>query len=490
MEEKSIKWVGLRRTLRVAWRKIKVFLPAAVLCGMFFFINHFTLSIQLEGDAVLSLEYGETYQEPGAAVVLSGTLLGDDHIPLPFFKVKSSNDIQLDTLGRYRVMYTSSFFWHELSAERQICIIDTVCPEITFTKDFFDEPRGIQSLIMHGITATDNYDGDITDRVVCSRTSGWVTYSVVDSSGNPAYVVRELPESADQPPEIYLKGDTEYSLAVGSIFEDPGYTAEDIMDGDLTHAVAVEGTVNWLLPGTYSINYSVTDSSGNTASVTRQVHIEAKHRPQVQWPQEKTIYLTFDDGPGPHTMRLLNILDRYDAKATFFVTDTGYNSLMEEIVSRGHSIGIHTVTHNYPEIYADPESYFADLREMQNIIYQNTGVLTTLMRFPGGSSNLVSKKTSVGLMTILSEAVQDAGFQYFDWNVDSDDAGVARKKETVYKNVIDGIGTQDTVIVLQHDIHGYSVDAVEKILKWGQSNGYAFRSLTERSPGFHHDIQN
>ena len=226
------------------------------------------------------------------------------------------------------------------------------------------------------------------------------------------------------------------------------------------------------------------------ATVTRNVEVVAQPRPEKTWPQEKTIYLTFDDGPGPYTKQLLDVLDAYGVKATFFVTDSGYDSVMKEIVNRGHSIGIHTVSHKYDEIYASPEAYFADLLGMQDIIYRNTGVKTTLMRFPGGSSNLVSRKSCEGIMTVLSEAVQDAGFQYFDWNVDSDDAGRARKAEEVFDNVVEGVSKGRVSAVLQHDIHGYSVEAVEKILKWGQENGYTFRPLEQTSPGFHHGINN
>ena len=93
-------------------------------------------------------------------------------------------------------------------------------------------------------------------------------------------------------------------------------------------------------------------------------------------------------------------------------------------------------------------------------------------------------------MTILGEAVQNAGFQYFDWNVDSKDAGGARKAQEVFQNVVDGVSQARVSIVLQHDIHSYSVEAVEDILSWGTENGYAFLPLEATSPGFHHGIHN
>lgn len=490
MGEQTIKWVGLRRSLRVLWKKMRVILPIVVICTLLIFINRFSLSIQMEGDEKMLLEFGETYHEPGAAVVLTGALMKEYSIPFPFWRIETVSDLQESVLGRYTVSYSASFLWHPIQAQRQVSVIDTVCPEITFTRDYFAVPQAGESMIMHGITATDNYDGDITDKIVCTRTTGWVTYSVVDSSGNPAYVVRELPESTDQPPQILLKGESQHIISVGDMFVEPGYTAEDILDGDLTQEVTVDGVVDRFTPGVYSLVYSVTDKKGNTASVTREVIVEAKARPEIRWPQEKTIYLTFDDGPGPYTKNLLNILKKYDVKATFFVTDSDYKDLMQDIVRDGHSIGIHTVSHNYAEVYANPEAFFEDLHNMQDIIYQNTGVMTSLMRFPGGSSNMISKKTSQGLMTLLTEAVQDAGYQYFDWNVDSGDAGGAGEKNAVVENIIEGVSQQEIAIVLQHDIHNYSVNAVEDVIRWGKENGYSFRPLTEYSPGFHHDVQN
>ena len=93
-------------------------------------------------------------------------------------------------------------------------------------------------------------------------------------------------------------------------------------------------------------------------------------------------------------------------------------------------------------------------------------------------------------MTFLTQAVQDAGFQYFDWNVYSGDAGETKKTEKVVDNVIAGIQEHRVSIVLQHDIHKYSVDAVEDILRWGKRNGYRFLALQSDSPGFHHDLNN
>lgn len=477
------------------WKWVLGILAAlALLLGtaalLVFVVNQYTFTIVLNGEPELSVEYGQSYQEPGAQVMLHGSLFWKEGVALGDAPLQIEGQVNEDATGKYILTYSADYHGMHAEQQRIVRIIDTQCPVITLTPD----PEGTllpgTPYQEAGFTATDNYDGDITDRVVRREEYGRITYAVTDSSGNPAYAQREVPYHDPLPPEITLEGGPEIAITVGTFYEDPGYTAVDNVDGDLTELVTVEGEVDWLQPGTYSLTYTVSDNFENQANVTRTVEVTAKPRPQTVWPQNKVIYLTFDDGPGPYTEQLLKVLDKYGVKATFFVTDSGYDSVMKKIVDKGHSIGIHTVSHNYQEIYSSPEAYFADLFRMQDIIYENTGVKTTLMRFPGGSSNTISRNLYEGLMTILTEAVQDAGFQYFDWNVDSDDAGRAKKTKTVLENVKEGVSRCKVAVVLQHDIHDYSVDAVEDIIVWGLNNGYTFLPLTENSPGVHHGVSN
>lgn len=469
---------------------ILVFLGLILGGGWFvlFRVNEFSLEVALAGESQLRLDYGEAYREPGVSALLRGSIFLKEGYEPKNIQWNTVSDLDEHTLGRYTISYTADFHGYWGQAQRAVDVVDTQSPVITLVEDGqLEEGKPYQEA---GFTAMDNYDGDITDRVKRMEEPGKITYAVVDSSGNPAYATREVPIYDARPPEIILTGGTEVSIPVGTFYEEPGCQAVDDVSGDISDRLEITGEVIWYQAGTYPITYTVRDDCGNETTVERTVQVTAAPRPETVYPRKKTIFLTFDDGPGPHTRKLLNILDAYGAKATFFVTDSGYDQVMKEIVDRGHGIGIHTVSHNYEEIYAGPEAFFADLYGMQEIIYENTGVRTTLMRFPGGSSNTVSRHTSEGLMTILTQAVQDAGFQYFDWNVDSDDAGGARKAKTVLANVIEGISQQGTSVVLQHDIHAYSVDAIEDILIWGLENGYQFEALTPNSPGFHHGVNN
>lgn len=330
------------------WGKILlwVLLALVLLIGaafvLLFYINRFSLEIRLLGEKNVTVEYGEAYEEPGAEVYLKGTLFLKEGMLLQEAAAIPSGEVQSDILGRYTVTYEAQYQVWEANEERLIQVLDTQCPVIEIVPGsgetllpgtVYEEP---------GFKATDNYDGDITDRVIRREDMGIITYAVVDSSGNPAYAQREIPYHDPIPPELNLEGETEMTITVGTLFEEPGYEAADNVDGDMTAQVTVEGEVDWLNAGVYTLTYSVTDTYQNTVTMQRTVTVEALPRSQTVWPTEKTIYLTFDDGPGPYTKTLLDVLDRYGAKATFFVIDSGYYSSMREIVRRGHSIGIHS----------------------------------------------------------------------------------------------------------------------------------------------------
>ncbi len=484
MERKKQKFHWVRLVLCFL---ILALLSAGAAAWFLFGVNRFFLSVELAGEEELILDYGEAFADPGARAILSGSHLlrqgreaGEVHL------LRAPDCYRL---GKQSICYEASFRGMTARAERQVRVVDRVPPEITLKTDPGKKDESGR-YVEEGYTAFDNVDGDLTDKVVRMESLGKVTYAVLDSSGNLTLAERKIPEYDFAGPEITLAGGDVIRHQLGRPFRDPGFEAVDNVDGDVTALVTVEGEADPYHAGSYPIRYHVRDSFGNETEKERLVEIAAAPRPEVRWPQGKVICLTFDDGPGPDTLELLDVLDKYGAKATFFVTDSGYEEAMGEIVRRGHSIGIHTVSHNYAEIYAGPEAYFQDLYAMQDIIREATGVTTTLMRFPGGSSNAVSIRTCQGLMTYLVEAVQDAGFQYFDWNVDSDDAGATKDTQGVLENIQAGVREHSFSIVLQHDIHPYSVAAVEEVLRWGQENGYRFEALTETSPGCHHGLNN
>lgn len=272
----------------------------------------------------------------------------------------------------------------------------------------------------------------------------------------------------------------EYDEAVPKTFE-PSQTVppdEAVTDSIISEEIDVSST-------------SDTESTIDPALDTRVITAPSVS-PQgdiTEIPKDKVIYLTFDDGPGKDTMRLLDILDKYNIKATFFVVNTSYSRLIAEEYKRGHSIGIHCNTHDYYSLYESDEAYFSDFNAIYDEIEKRAGVGTDLLRFPGGSSNTVSC-FNPGIMTRLTEEVEKRGFTYFDWNVSSGDAGKTIETQQVFENVINGVKNHKYSIVLQHDKKGFSVDAVEQIIIWGLENGYTFLPLTKDSPTCHHKIAN
>lgn len=465
-----------------------LFLGAAAYCALYA-RNHFTLELQLLGGENVSLEYGQQFHDPGYRVVLRGDDFFSDGIAVDT-NASVTGSVTENRLGKYVIGYHASWMGMEADAARVVRIADTVNPTITLVPDSPDlqpAPHYQEA----GFSAFDNYDGDITAQVKRTEQPGKVIYTVLDSSGNLAVAERNIPLFDDYPPSLSLLGDSQLLLPLGEAFQEPGFVASDMRDGDLSAQVSVSIDHPFVRyqQDTYHLTYRVTDSDGNESVAERTVTTVPCTPPTVIYPQGKTIYLTFDDGPGSDTGRLLDVLKKYNVHATFFAVDTGYPELLRRIVEEGHSIGIHTCSHKYQQIYANPEAYFQDLFQMQQIIQDATGVQTWLLRFPGGSSNTVSRK-SHGIMTYLTKAVEACGFSYFDWNVDSEDAGGATSSNQVFRNVINGMGQNQYSVVLQHDIHSYSVDAVEQIIQWGLQNGYQFLPLQVDSPAVHHAVQN
>ena len=204
-----------------------------------------------------------------------------------------------------------------------------------------------------------------------------------------------------------------------------------------------------------------------------------------------TIYLTFDDGPGEYTAKLLDILKQYNVKATFFVTGYGDDALIKREHDEGHTVALHTFSHKYNIVYASVENYFNDLAQIAERVKRITGEDAKIIRFPGGSSNTVSAKYDgpIRIMSVLSEEVLKRGYVYFDWNVDSNDAGNINSADTVYQNVVTHL-KEGANVVLQHDIKDFSVDAVGRIIEYGLSNGYDFKALTVDSPAIRHGVNN
>ena len=163
------------------------------------------------------------------------------------------------------------------------------------------------------------------------------------------------------------------------------------------------------------------------------------------------VYLTFDDGPSIYTNEILDILDQYDVKATFFVVGkdgSDAEEALQRIVEDGHTLGMHSYSHKYKELYESLDSFTEDFTQIRDYIYQATGVESVYYRFPGGSSNTVSNMD----MHEFIDYLDSQGVEYFDWNVSSGDGGSRNLSiDTLLENCTEDIDTRDTSIILLHD---------------------------------------
>lgn len=189
--------------------------------------------------------------------------------------------------------------------------------------------------------------------------------------------------------------------------------------------------------------------------------------------------LTFDDGPSPNTDRILEVLDRYGVKATFFVVGTGKTAAdqerMRRIADAGHTLAMHSWSHDYKTIYASVEAFLEDIDHLYHWMYEVTGTYPRIFRFPGGSINGYDR----GVYQEIIAEMTRRGFVYYDWNASAQDATVyPRPASAIAADCLRGIG-RDLVVVLAHDsaARGTTVDALPAIIEGYQNAGYTFLAL-------------
>ena len=443
---------------------------------------------------VISLFDGEVgYYSPGYSYIDPGFVATDN------YDGEISDWVIRMDYGDYITYTVQDSYGNEQTVTRTLICQDIVKPTLSLNGESDMIIQKGSKFKDPGCIATDDVDGDISANIITTGTINtklygkqYITYTVVDSSGNISQLQRSVVVQEFTPPVLKLTKASAYVRA-GEEFIDPGYTATDNVDGDVSANVIVSGILDTNIPGIYNITYTAIDSSLNQTSLNRTVYVyEPQPLERRTNPTDKIVYLTFDDGPSRYTEVLLDTLDRYNIAATFFVTNqfSDYQDSIGDAYSRGHTIALHTYSHNFAKVYASDVAYYEDLKYLSDVIENQTGIRPTILRFPGGSSNTISQRYSKGIMTRLTKSVVENGYQYCDWNVDSKDAGGALTPKEVAKNVIEGIQKQDVSIVLQHDTKLYSIEAVDEIICWGLLNGYTFLPMTETTQMHHHGVTN
>lgn len=398
-------------------RKMSVLLMLVAIAGMLVFIfSRWRVNLKLVGDEEITVPYGVEYADAGATADFEGDYVSAFDRDLD---VKTKGEVDTNEIGTYTVRYRASSGLYHAEQERVVHVEDVVPPMLIL------EER--PSTVMYGDSWSD------------------------------------------------------------------GYSATDDHDGDLTDRVVVEGAVDPGTIGVYTIRYSVEDEAGNRSEAERVVSVVDEVEPIHG---SKIVFLTFDDGPGEYTEELLDILAKHDAKVTFFVTGLGtpFHPIIKREFEEGHTVAVHTLTHSYSKVYESDEAYWADFEAMNDIIEEQTGRRANVFRFPGGSSNTVSS-FNPGIMTRLAQEAAERGLQYFDWNVDSGDAGGVTTADGVYERITGGVANlndqgYDVMVVLCHDIHKYTVESMDRVLTWFEENGYTLMPLKKGICTCQHSIAN
>ena len=286
-------------------------------------------------------------------------------------------------------------------------------------------------------------------------------------------------------PILILEGPRELYLSYINNFEEPGYTAIDNCDGDITKEVSRRKTQ--ISDTMYRYDYKATDSSGNIAEDSRVVYI-----------CKGIVYLTFDDGPSNSvTPKILDLLKEKDVKATFFVLNyddiQGEEDLIVREAAEGHTVAMHGFSHEYSKIYTSCDAVMNNYYKLEARLKETIpGYSNRFIRFPGGSSNTVSKSYCIGVMTDAVKRATDEGYIYFDWNVDSGDAGGAKTAEEIYQNVVTTLKWGGTSVVLMHDSGGHEItyEALSMIIDYCKTNGYLLRAISDETEQITHGVNN
>ena len=427
--------------------------------------------------------------------------------------VKVKGKVYYNKIGTYKIQYEVPTILGNYTVEQTIDIVDKIPPTITLKGDKECNVSYSSEYKEEGFTVEDNSQEDLTQKVKIEKeeisdNEYHMVYSVEDSAGNKAEERRIIHIIDDVAPKIQLNGSASMKILLNGGYKEKGATAVDEKDGDLSDSIKISGKVNTAKVGEYKIEYKVSDKSGNEAKKTRKVTVYKKEENKTVTPtptQTQTqsnnsgntgiIYLTFDDGPSSSiTPKILDILKKKNVKATFFILN--YSSSLEYLVKReyneGHSIGIHGYSHTYSQIYTSEDAFMNNITKLQEKIKKTIGYSPTIIRFPGGSSNTVSRNYNKGIMTRLTKKVVANGFKYYDWNVSSGDAGGAKTSTQVYNNVTKNLKKNRSNVVLMHDFGGNTktLNALSDIIDYGLKNGYTFKTITMSTPMVTHHVNN
>jgi len=425
----------------------------------------------LMGKSKLTLEVHTPYVDPGYYIKDNQTVIID-------------GVVDEDTLGTYTLFYTTTIKEKSVTLKRIVNVVDTTAPVLTLNGSTENLICFDKTYIEEGFSALDNYDGDLSSSVIIKKIKDGFSYRISDLSGNKTELTRRFILEDKQAPTLELSGSPLIKIQKDSHYIEYGAKATDNC-GDISSKITISDNIQNSVLGTYTVTYSVTDENENTTTINREVIVTDE--------AQAIVYLTFDDGPSSITLDVLDLLETYKVKATFFVwtKKTEFEPIMMKAFQQGHTIALHTASHNYNVIYASTTNYFNDLYSVQSWVKSVTGSTSMILRFPGGSSNK-SSDYNPGIMTKVTTQVLQKGFHYFDWNVSSGDGSNETTTPEIVNNVTRNIKSSRINVVLMHDSknHQATLDALPEILNYLQSIGAKVLPITMDTPQIHHTVNN
>ena len=453
----------------------------SIIAGVIWFL-YGKMDVKLIGEEKVYTTINEEYKDLGFIITKNDKELQDGD-----YSVEKSDNIDNTKLGEYKISYDIKYRLRSFHLERVVIVVDDVKPEIkakqeSVTRDYCtkkDKDKLEYSVV-------DNYDGDITDKAILEENDNKYIITATDANNNTSTL--EVPIiTTKKPKDVFkLNGNSTVYVVRGNKYSDSGVTYTDGCGNKLNDKITTNSNVDTSKDGEYTVTYT----AGNNKLTRKVIVYKPSDTSDRGSNGEKHIYLTFDDGPGVYTEKVLNTLAKYNVKATFFVTHqfASYVPLIKKEYEAGHSIAVHSYTHNW-NVYKSVDAYVDDFNKMNKDVLKYTGSYTKIFRFPGGSSNTISRNYSKGVVKAIATRMLNDGYQYFDWDVDSGDAaGASRNK--IYNNVVNGAKTCKKCIVLMHDIKPNTVNELDNILKTLTSQGYKFGTLSVNSPTVHHAIAN
>ncbi|MGX8850189.1 immunoglobulin-like domain-containing protein [Amedibacillus sp. YH-ame10] len=342
------------------------------------------------------------------------------------------------------------------------------------------------------------------------------TYEITyESKGHQKKVTREVRVVDTTPPKFHLKGDNTVRIFMNGEFQEAGYEVKDNYDQQLQEKVTIKNHVNNKKKGTYKIEYEVKDSSGNVGKAVRKVQVcddptsvklyynhdtydnkmeewwfrkskdhkrttaaqdeqfLLKYNTFFQGPDEKVIYLTFDEGGNDITYikEIAEVLKKNDVQATYFLTLNYIRDnpeFMRELVKDGNLIGNHTWHHYDMTTLANAsgvDKFVKEITETEKTYMQVTGKpMVKVFRFPkGGSSERAMKMVS------------DLGYRTYNWSHAYYDYASDVSGEEALKTMMDHY--HNGAIYLLHPSNKGNYEAMDTFIKNMKDLGYTFKTV-------------